>query len=501
MEYNIDQFVQDLATYLIEHKIIHFLLKSFFENPFLWILILLIIFFIVRAFWLWYFKLSHINNKLENIANSLCKIESHLETSNDLFTKFFDDKIHNSSLNKSNDENEYEELDTPVKVIKALKNGLTSYSDLSLEMQENKDVALQAVKIDPSIFKDLPKILRAEYQIALASINNQSDDDDNDIVKLNMQYISLHLLSDKDFIIEIIYKIGGKLLKYASQELKADREIVLAAIKNHGCSLEYASEELKTDREVVLAAIKNNGESLKYASEELKTDRELVLAAVKNKGWSLVYASQELKADREIVLAAVKKYGESLKYASQKLKSDREIVLAAVKNHGQSLVYASEKLKADSEVVLAAVKNKGWSLEYVSEELKADREIVLAAVKNHGQSLVYASEKLKADSEVVLAAVKNNGRSLEYVSEELKADREVVLAAVKNDSECLQYASAELRKTTAFIIEVIDNEIELDNENYSLHKGKNLISKYESLKQKNSWLASFYRTYILWIYK
>jgi hypothetical protein len=34
-----------------------------------------------------------------------------------------------------------------------------------------------------------------------------------------------------------------------------DREIVLAAVNQHGNSLEYASDELKNDREIVMAAV------------------------------------------------------------------------------------------------------------------------------------------------------------------------------------------------------------------------------------------------------
>ena len=64
---------------------------------------------------------------------------------------------------------------------------------------------------------------------------------------------------------------------------------------------------------------------------EFRADREIVLAAVKKDGQALRYAADELKADREIVLAAVKKYGRALNYASDELKKDKEIILAAAK--------------------------------------------------------------------------------------------------------------------------------------------------------------------------
>ena len=78
-----------------------------------------------------------------------------------------------------------------------------------------------------------------------------------------------------------LVKLNPVALKYAADELKKDREIVLAAVKNDGLALEYAADELKKDRDFILAAVKINGLALEYASDELKKDRDIVLAAVK----------------------------------------------------------------------------------------------------------------------------------------------------------------------------------------------------------------------------
>jgi hypothetical protein len=59
---------------------------------------------------------------------------------------------------------------------------------------------------------------------------------------------------------------------YASEELLADREFVLAAVKRDGHALGYASEELCADREVVLAAVTQDGNAIQHASEELGAD-------------------------------------------------------------------------------------------------------------------------------------------------------------------------------------------------------------------------------------
>ena len=47
-------------------------------------------------------------------------------------------------------------------------------------------------------------------------------------------------------------------------------------MKQHGLALQYASEQLRGDREVVLAAVKQKGRALCFASEQLQNDPELV---------------------------------------------------------------------------------------------------------------------------------------------------------------------------------------------------------------------------------
>ena len=44
--------------------------------------------------------------------------------------------------------------------------------------------------------------------------------------------------------------------------------------------------------------------ALRHAAKYLKADREIIIAAVIQNGFALFYASKNLKADREIILAA-----------------------------------------------------------------------------------------------------------------------------------------------------------------------------------------------------
>ena len=62
------------------------------------------------------------------------------------------------------------------------------------------------------------------------------------------------------------------MLKDVSDTFKADKEIVLAAVKNKGNVLGYASPELREDIEVVLTAVKQDRDALYAVSEKLKNN-------------------------------------------------------------------------------------------------------------------------------------------------------------------------------------------------------------------------------------
>jgi hypothetical protein len=53
-----------------------------------------------------------------------------------------------------------------------------------------------------------------------------------------------------------------------------EREKALEDVKRDGLNLEFISDELKNDREIVLAAVKQNPEALRCADISLQDDPE-----------------------------------------------------------------------------------------------------------------------------------------------------------------------------------------------------------------------------------
>ena len=63
-------------------------------------------------------------------------------------------------------------------------------------------------------------------------------------------------------------KINGQELYYASEKLRDDDDVVMAAVTNKGLILKYASKRLRADKKIALAAVKSDKRALDYISDE-----------------------------------------------------------------------------------------------------------------------------------------------------------------------------------------------------------------------------------------
>ena len=160
--------------------------------------------------------------------------------------------------------------------------------------------------------------------------------------------------NDRDCVLEAVRQNWSCLWSVA-EEFRHDREIVRAAVQGSPYALGEVGDEFRRDREIVLLAIETKPEwsfgPFQMASEDLKKDPEVVLAAVSGDGQCLSCMDKRFRCDRTIVLAGVQTYGQGLRYASGGLQSDREIVLAAVKKDTMAWQYASKTLGEDPHIL------------------------------------------------------------------------------------------------------------------------------------------------------
>lgn len=251
----------------------------------------------------------------------------------------------------------------------------------------------------------------------------------------------------------------GLLLRYASEDLRGDVEVVQVALAQTGVALQYATDDLRDNRELVQVAVRQTWVALEFASDSLKNDLEIVQQAVGESGLALKDASPELCGHSELVLKAVEQDGLALHYASDDLRSDEDIVEAALLQNPASLEFACEALRADLAIVLPALREDGSILRFASEKARSDRDVVLEACAIYGMALAWSSERCKADREVVTTAVKHCGTALAYASEDLKGNDQIVREACRQDPSALEYASWELRCTDKeLVLDIVERD-------------------------------------------
>ena len=277
---------------------------------------------------------------------------------------------------------------------------------------------------------------------------------------LLLKYVSEELQNNSELVKLAVTQSGGAL-RYASEELKSNPEIVRLAVTQSGGALEYASLELRKNPEIVRLAVTQNGMTLRYASLELRKNPEIIKLAVTQSGGALRYASEELKSNPEIVRLAVTQSGYALEYASLELRKNPEIVRLAVTQNGMTLRYASEDLQNNLDIVRLAVTQNGMTLRYASEELQNNPDIVRLAVTQNSMALRYASEELKNNFQFVKEMVMQNGTALIYASEELQNNPDIVKSAVVQNPEVLKYYSY-LQRLAQIGIEEMQKEHEME---------------------------------------
>lgn len=258
---------------------------------------------------------------------------------------------------------------------------------------------------------------------------------------------SEQLRCDKKLVMAAVAD-NGRILEPVSEEMREDKEVVQSAVARDGEALAYASRELRrSDKEVgmLLAVSSDSRDALKFASAGLRYNGDVVTKAVPQGGFAFRYAADSLRSDEEFVRLTVScRRGHALRHASERLRGNEEAVLATINNVdvARAFQYASPKLQGNKKIAMAAVSHWGYCLQHLSEELQNDKEIVMAAVSQAPIALRLASKELRNDKDVVMVAVAKDGSTLKYASATLRSDRDVVLAAVANCPGALYHATS-----------------------------------------------------------
>ncbi|WP_448216741.1 PEP/pyruvate-binding domain-containing protein [Endozoicomonas sp. 2B-B] len=118
-------------------------------------------------------------------------------------------------------------------------------------------------------------------------------------------------------------------LKYASQRVRDDRDLVLPVISDYPEELRELSEALRDDNDIVMAAIKKSPKALRYASERFRNDKNIIRMLIAESTDPLSYTSEEILNDREYMLDLIAKNPGAFLFAASRLKKNTAFINAA----------------------------------------------------------------------------------------------------------------------------------------------------------------------------
>lgn len=152
-------------------------------------------------------------------------------------------------------------------------------------------------------------------------------------------------------------EIEIKLMKYLANGLDEFTtklaDIIDVALENK----EIQKEKIISKKDEALKEVEKNAFNLRFVSNILKDDKEVVEKALEKNSLSIQFASNRLKSDKKFLMKLEHGFGLAFKYFSKNLYSDREACLKAVREKGENLQYVSKELKKDKEIVETALKN------------------------------------------------------------------------------------------------------------------------------------------------
>lgn len=286
----------------------------------------------------------------------------------------------------------------------------------------NKNLIIQAISSYPEIYEEISPTLKNDIDIIVALVKNDED---------NLDLVDKTILLDETVIYNLVDVTEGHILSYLDTEELTKKEIFISAIDYDARYLEYASDILTSDEKFMRELIKIDGEAYKYASENIRKKRDILLIALKTSGYAIEDYPLDYQNDDEIIKLAL---------ADGVFAYDTPDFILNNKEYAEWLIEKSpwciEKLPktfVNENMILHAISSWGKTrsgrtlmnerriVGSIPEELLDDKDFVMKAIEN-GLPLRCVSNRLSNDEEVVSLAVNKDIDNIKSISDELRAN-------------------------------------------------------------------------------
>ena len=244
---------------------------------------------------------------------------------------------------------------------------------------------------------------------------------------LNIQYASDELKNDNE-LVDIALNNNINSFPYISDNFRNNEIIIEKCIQiaqftnnrssiNRPSILDYVTSDIiKDNKNIMMKLMEQNGSQIRYVSDRLRNDYDVVSTAIKQDPYcAYLYGNinESLYYDKKIILftlnqpdSDIDNYSDFMNNFSEfpDILDDKEIVSAAINKSGKNFKFISERLQNDKEIVIKSLMNCYDTSEY--DEYYYDRYFeYIKYMKNLEDEieniLDYTSESLKKDSDVL----------------------------------------------------------------------------------------------------
>ncbi len=202
-----------------------------------------------------------------------------------------------------------------------------------------------------------------------------------------------------------------------SESIKAmmrQKKIIEWAFSKHKSDVERFPSYVFESRDTVKILVTANGSLLELA-ENYKADREIVLTAIKKSTYAAKFMDKALWGDREIAKEAARHSEHNLIFyhdAFKQFNDDDEIVKLALEANGANICYASERIRADYDMAVFALTHQkriypNSAYKSLSDELRNNKSIALLEFQAPQPSLDGFTEELLDDDDIAMKLIEN----------------------------------------------------------------------------------------------
>ncbi|CAJ1953971.1 unnamed protein product [Cylindrotheca closterium] len=362
-------------------------------------------------------------------------------------------------------------------VLEIVKHCPNAIEFVSNELKDDGDILraiLNRSKLPAHFLQHFSETLRSDADVMLEVLSHPNNG------LSSMAYCSSVLRNDKSFFLSAVafgnHQADGQVLRFASQRLKDDPEVVLHCVRQSGMNLKHASYDLRRDQEIVSEASKQDPASFRYClpgivKQTLLEHSEFAKKVVQHLPLSGVKHCLELyECDEEVVLFALRNPCVEWCMIPDHFRKQLDFVAKAVHlSNGSIWEDLPMETKCNFPVALALVTSPSTSEDLamaafaICPELFSSHKAMMCFIANHGGGdllpMVLDSFPLsiRSDKELMMKAIKKDVSIWEHCSDELKVDRDIALAALEGSPNVLFFIGESYQMDNpAFVVLTIE---------------------------------------------